>query len=143
MAKLPPSTMRTRFEPSKSNFWPPFFHVTVGSGMPRGGAHSSSAVSPCAMRVFCGSRRNSSRSTAKGRREESRVMRQVSVWVCGLVALPMCVCVYVCVMPSVHLIPPAVVGGYKLSWFCMINACPCPALTWGCVGPHPPVCVCV
>lgn len=43
--------------------WPFFRHDTIGSGDPFGGPHSSITVSPCATRVFCGSSRNSSRST--------------------------------------------------------------------------------
>lgn len=38
-----------------------------GSGDPFGAPHSSIAVSPCATRVFCGSRRKSSRSVATRR----------------------------------------------------------------------------
>lgn len=67
MARLPPSTIRIRFECSISNFWPFFLHEIIGSGLPRGPAHSSRAVSPCATRVFCGSRRNSSLRTVKQR----------------------------------------------------------------------------
>lgn len=47
----------------KSSVCPFFRHVTVGSGDPLGGPHSSSTVSPRAIRVFCGSKRNSSRRT--------------------------------------------------------------------------------
>lgn len=43
--------------------WPFFRHDTIGSGDPFGGPHSSITVSLCATRVFCGSSRNSSRST--------------------------------------------------------------------------------
>lgn len=53
----------------KSSVCPFFRHVTVGSGDPLGGPHSSSTVSPRATRVFCGSKRNSSRRTARKERK--------------------------------------------------------------------------
>lgn len=53
-----------RFVASRSIMWPFLFQWRVGSGWPRGGPHSSKAVSPAATLVFCGSARNSSRSTA-------------------------------------------------------------------------------
>lgn len=55
--------MTYRFELVRSKVCPFLRQKTVGSGEPLGGPHSSSTVSPCATRVFCGSRRNSSRST--------------------------------------------------------------------------------
>lgn len=109
MAKLPPSTMRTRFEPSKSNFWPPFFQVTVGSGIPRGAAHSRRAVSPWAIRVFCGSRRNSSRRTGWRDGEDGQVVERWANDYCGEC---------VCGLGHVHLLG---VINYQ-GGFCMINA---------------------
>lgn len=52
------------FEPARSIIWPFFRQAIIGSGDPLGAPHSSIAVSPCATRVFCGSRRKSSRSVA-------------------------------------------------------------------------------
>lgn len=52
------------FEPAKSIICPFFRHEIIGSGDPFGAPHSSIAVSPYATRVFCGSRRKSSRSVA-------------------------------------------------------------------------------
>lgn len=46
-----------------------FFHISVGSGLPLGGPHSSNAVSPAATRVSLGSTRKSSRKTANQERE--------------------------------------------------------------------------
>lgn len=47
----------------------------TGSGEPRGGPHSIIATSPKATRVFCGSKRNSSRNTiiiAKKKKKEKK-----------------------------------------------------------------------
>lgn len=49
----------------KSIVCPFFRHETIGSGDPFGGPHSNITVSPWATRVFCGSSRNSSRSTGE------------------------------------------------------------------------------
>nr|ADM33455.1 RT09859p [Drosophila melanogaster] len=70
ISRLPPSTIRTRelapndmaFRSSKGT--PSFIQISVGSGMPLGGPHSSRAVSPLATRVSLGSTRKSSRKTA-------------------------------------------------------------------------------
>lgn len=44
--------------------------IITGSGVPFGGPHSIIATSPNATRVFCGSKRNSSRNTVKRKRVE-------------------------------------------------------------------------
>lgn len=67
--KIPFLILSYLFELVKSIVWPFFRHDTIGSGDPFGGPHSNIAVSPWATRVFCGSKRNSSRSTAKKRKE--------------------------------------------------------------------------
>lgn len=47
-------------DPVNSIVCPFFLHDTIGSGLPRGGPHSSMTVSPKATVVSCGSNRNSS-----------------------------------------------------------------------------------
>jgi hypothetical protein len=53
------------FEVDRFKVWPFLRQEMIGSGDPLGGPHSNSTVSPCATLVFCGSRRNSSRSTER------------------------------------------------------------------------------